>query len=246
MTKDECSECGNRIASMQVHNQHMCDRQQEFNKTHHGYRYYSHADRPKGYGQGDSVFEDLLAQGNKAAAAKTHSIAETDLETLSNMATKGRGVDFTRRTRSNGERRTNDGTYPDVQEAQERNAERVAAAHMAVDWTRAQKVLNEVLGERIRQVELKTEGKFPWTCDDVRVPDIKKLAVLAEEFGEVAREVNENMTAMDTRAPFVDVYTATSLVEHQVYLDGIAERKVKMRAELIQVAAVCVAWAETL
>lgn len=74
-------------------------------------------------------------------------------------------------------------------------------------------VQNRIEKERKRQAELKAAGKFPWTCDDAMVSAEAKLAVLAEEFGEVARAVCER----DER--------------------NLAE-------ELIQVAAVCVAWLE--
>jgi hypothetical protein len=68
--------------------------------------------------------------------------------------------------------------------------------------------------ERFRQETLKLEGKFKYTCAYKLVPECK-LAILAEEFGEVARAVCENDNA--------------NLCE-----------------ELVQVAAVCVAWLESL
>jgi NTP pyrophosphatase (non-canonical NTP hydrolase) len=80
-------------------------------------------------------------------------------------------------------------------------------------------ILSEVLNERERQDVLKAEGKFKKTCAD-GMSNAERLAVLAEEFGEVAREVCEQIEG------FTDWY--------------------KMRTELIQVAAVCVAWVEGL
>lgn len=92
-------------------------------------------------------------------------------------------------------------------------------------------VLLEVASERARQEELQRSGRFPWTCARVyapysnapgihfeqgeRIPQPAKLAVLAEEFGEVARAVCE------------------------------CDMK-NLREELIQVAAVAVAWAESM
>lgn len=46
----------------------------------------------------------------------------------------------------------------------------------------------DIMEERRRQDFLKSQGKFPWTCADA-APASMKLAVLAEEFGEVAKEV---------------------------------------------------------
>jgi hypothetical protein len=53
-------------------------------------------------------------------------------------------------------------------------------------------VLSDIHRERSRQEELRAAGKFPWTCASPDVDDSGKLAVLAEEFGEVARAVVES------------------------------------------------------
>jgi NTP pyrophosphatase (non-canonical NTP hydrolase) len=85
-----------------------------------------------------------------------------------------------------------------------------------------QNILDDVSAERERQEHLKAMGKFPHTPADVgamTAPEI--LAVLAEEFGEVAMLVS----------------------------DAIAGRPLDpghLREELVQVAAVCVAWVEGL
>lgn len=88
-------------------------------------------------------------------------------------------------------------------------------------------VLEEVYRERNRQQELKAKGKFKWTCDSPSQSDARKLTVLAEEFGEVSREVCDSMIADDKGEP-----------------GGM--HLVRLRKELIQVAAVAVAWAEAL
>ena len=80
-------------------------------------------------------------------------------------------------------------------------------------------VLDDVITERLRQEELNKEGKFSHTCADA-APDTEKLAILAEEFGEVAKEVCERLNRPADRFA---LYT-----------------------ELIQTAAVCVAWCERL
>ena len=96
------------------------------------------------------------------------------------------------------------------------------------------RVLDEVLAERLRQEQLLAKGKFAWTCADPQVSDADKLAVLGEEFGEAAREVNE---ATNERA-----WIAAG--KRDGYELPIHRRN--RRAELIQVAAVAVAWAEAL
>jgi NTP pyrophosphatase (non-canonical NTP hydrolase) len=75
--------------------------------------------------------------------------------------------------------------------------------------------------ERSRQERLKASGKFAATCADALMSPAEKLAVLVEEVGEVARHL------CDARAP-----------------DGIDAQG--LRDELTQVAAVAVAWLESL
>lgn len=83
-------------------------------------------------------------------------------------------------------------------------------------------VLQAIHEERYRQECLMEEGKFPYTCADASRKPHEKLPVLAEEFGEVARHVTEWL---------ID--------------PGRLDDK-KLREELIQVAAVAAAWAESL
>jgi hypothetical protein len=82
-------------------------------------------------------------------------------------------------------------------------------------------VLGEVNRERLRQDQLKGEGRFTHTCAD-DMPLGEKLAMLVEEVGEVSRCVLE--------------------------MGGKANDKHgrDLRKELIQVAAVAVAWAESI
>lgn len=81
-------------------------------------------------------------------------------------------------------------------------------------------VLNEVARERLRQETLKAEGKFRHTCADTGMDDGDKLAALAEEFGEVAKAM---------------------LHRRMLVSDGGGD----LHEELIHVAAVAVAWAES-
>lgn len=97
-------------------------------------------------------------------------------------------------------------------------------------------ILRKVVAERHRQEYLKNQGKFPWSCSDVEDPDrsamygnmispSEKLAVLAEEFGEVSSIVCKLQANRD-EAKSVSI--------------------TKLQKELIEVAAVAVAWAESL
>ena len=87
-------------------------------------------------------------------------------------------------------------------------------------------VLDAISGERKRQERLKSEGRFPHTCADPELNLPQKLAVLAEEFGEVARCVVE----------------ASGLANDKHHPDAMKA----LRKELVEVAAVCCAWAEAL
>lgn len=59
-----------------------------------------------------------------------------------------------------------------------------------------ERAVDAIVEERHRQNKLKADGKFAYTCADVivgehRITSADKLAILAEEFGEVARAVCE-------------------------------------------------------
>lgn len=102
---------------------------------------------------------------------------------------------------------------------------------MHIDET-TEMVLNDVARERNRQEELKRAGKFPWSCADTFNPDTKtpitqaeKLVVLAEEFGEASGII-------------------CKLMANREEAKGITMRELKK--ELIQIAAVAVAWAESI
>lgn len=85
----------------------------------------------------------------------------------------------------------------------------------------AGEAVEAVYHERGRQEDLKSQGKFPYTCADPELTHPERLTILGEEFGEVCHEVNE----------------------------AIGDKPIdmaKLRKELVQVAAVCVAWVERL
>jgi hypothetical protein len=52
-----------------------------------------------------------------------------------------------------------------------------------------ERILLLVYAERVRQEQLKAEGRFPHTCADLEMDNGTRLAVLGEEFGEVCREL---------------------------------------------------------
>jgi hypothetical protein len=96
-------------------------------------------------------------------------------------------------------------------------------------------VLHDIIDERARQEKLKASGKFHWTLADDRVHE-DKLAVLAEEFGEVAKNVVDFTIFKDGYARENEPFP---LHRTRFYLQII-------RTELIQVAACCVAWCENI
>jgi hypothetical protein len=82
--------------------------------------------------------------------------------------------------------------------------------------------LDSVVIERIRQEALKREGKFAYTCADAGLSNAERFMVLAEEFGEVGHELNEGIG------------------------EGRSVSLERLRTELVQVAAVCMAWCEAI
>ena len=83
-------------------------------------------------------------------------------------------------------------------------------------------ICEEILDERARQERLRAEGKFTHTAASPDLPDGYRLTALVEEVGEAAEAVLE-------RNGFIGKPKGTDL-----------------RKELVQVAAVAVAWIEAL
>lgn len=81
------------------------------------------------------------------------------------------------------------------------------------------KIFNMISAERLRQSQLKIDGKIMATCADP-IDEAVKLAALTEEVGEVARAVMAR--------------------------GGWSGEQDNLREELVQVAAICVAWLEAL
>jgi NTP pyrophosphatase (non-canonical NTP hydrolase) len=84
-------------------------------------------------------------------------------------------------------------------------------------------VLMEIRKERLRQEDIASIGKrWKHTCAHVELSNHERLAILAEEFGEVARALQEFVGSV------TDVHDKD------------------LRKELIQLAAVCAAWVQGL
>jgi hypothetical protein len=99
-------------------------------------------------------------------------------------------------------------------------------------------VLAHVCAERLRQDDLVKAGKFLWNCGTRGISYEKKLAVLGEEFGEVSREIVEwGITTDKYAADPVLLKMPPHREQHY---------RARIREELIQLAACCVAFAETL
>jgi len=88
-------------------------------------------------------------------------------------------------------------------------------------------VIADVVRERLRQERLRAEGRFQFTCAEEGLTNAEKLAVLMEEVGEVARDV-------------------LNQEDRHLCTHDVVSTPAKLREELIQVAAVAVAWAEAL
>lgn len=83
--------------------------------------------------------------------------------------------------------------------------------------------LEQVRIERLRQRRLFAEGKITFDCASPVVDPRRKLRVLIEEIGEVAQEIDR-------------------VEQHP----GSVSHRHDLGVELIQVAAVCVAWLESI
>ena len=104
--------------------------------------------------------------------------------------------------------------------------------------SRIEEVLRDVGLERVRQEDLRRSGKFLWTCavSGAAVSLDRKMSVLSEEVGEVAKEVVDIGIARDK----YDKEQLTFPRHRELAL------LLRIRKELVQVAAVCVAWIEAI
>ena len=109
---------------------------------------------------------------------------------------------------------------------------------MTTPEERTTSVLMFVSEERRRQDELVRKGKFLWNCASPGIPWAEKIAVLLEEVGEASRVVVEWMISRDKYA--ADPQLKVMPPHREAYF------RTRLKTELIQIAAVCVAFAESL
>lgn len=116
-----------------------------------------------------------------------------------------------------------------------RDAVKTAGAEIPVDGVEVPKGVDidatgrafaEIADERFRQEVLRSQGRFPYTCASKDLGDLEKFVILSEEVGELARAV-------------VEVEKLANDTHH-------ADARDAMRKELVQIAAVAVAWLESL
>lgn len=111
---------------------------------------------------------------------------------------------------------------------------------MAADPTTEALLL--VLCERTRQDELKAAGRFTYTCADNGMTNAEKLAALGEELGEALDDYAALRLGVLLGRVAREVLTQE---EHRLARDTVGTREA-LRGELVQVAAVAVAWVEAL
>jgi hypothetical protein len=100
-------------------------------------------------------------------------------------------------------------------------------------------ILLEVNAERQRQEQLKESGKFLFSCADKGLSETEKFVILSEEMGEVSSEVSELVINLSKIMKFAS--------DKPIAIENaVKEYRASVRKELIQVAAVCVAWVEAL
>jgi NTP pyrophosphatase (non-canonical NTP hydrolase) len=100
------------------------------------------------------------------------------------------------------------------------------------------RIWSDILRERFRVEQQVREGEHAFSCADSDISYADKLAVLTEELGEVAREVNEHTdsTLQYARDP--------KLLRMPLHCERYFRQR--LRAELVQVAQVAVAWIEAI
>lgn len=103
----------------------------------------------------------------------------------------------------------------------------------AAAYRRLARTLDAVAAERVRQRNLLASGAIDPDCSDAAVDDDAKFRVLGEEVGEVAKAIDWIKRTL--RAPV-----------GRFGPQRLASRRRHLRSELIQVAAVATAWAESL
>lgn len=95
------------------------------------------------------------------------------------------------------------------------------------------RVVQLIFLERLRQQALLRDGKHSFTCATVGICRDKKLRVVTEELGDVAKAIDaieEVIRQVDPRRP----------------LEVLLKAKEDLRTEVLHVCATCFAWLEAL
>lgn len=95
-------------------------------------------------------------------------------------------------------------------------------------------ILEKIWLERLRQKQLLREGKIFFACDSPVVSHERKLRVIMEEIGEVARALEHIEILNPLRQP------------RAALSEPSTRAKQNLRDELTQVASVAIAWLESL
>ena len=112
----------------------------------------------------------------------------------------------------------------------------------------------EVLAERKRHALLIMQGKFVG-LDTIGIPNAHRMMTLTEEFGEVAKEVREELHVQELnfdqgQRTIKDMVTNANYGKgsgtNAIRAELAGEIRRRMRRELLQTASVCVAWVEAL
>jgi hypothetical protein len=103
-----------------------------------------------------------------------------------------------------------------------------------VPYTLSKSILEKIWLERLRQKQLLREGKIFFACDSPVVSHDRKLRVLTEELGEVAGAIDQIEMLNPLRQPRAEMSEPS------------ARAKNNLRDELAQIAAVAIAWLESL
>ena len=110
----------------------------------------------------------------------------------------------------------------------------VAQTLPTAPYTLPKTILEKIWLERLRQKQLVREGRIGFACDSPVVSHDRKLRVLTEELGEIARAIDRIENCDPLRRPRAELS------------DASARARKNLCAELTQVAAVAIAWLESL
>ena len=99
--------------------------------------------------------------------------------------------------------------------------------------TKTKRVLELIATERNRQRDLLVKGAILYDCADAEVCMDKKLRTATEELGEIARAIDA-----------FDKHGEAKSTHH--FFQLLKAKRAHLKTELIQLAAVATAWAESI